>query len=145
MPQFETTFYLNQIIWILISFSILYLIIYSFVFPMLSDIIRDRNHQIEEYLAQAEHFNTLAQKNEKAYTQALLEAEEQASQIALKTQEKITALKKRNASFIQKTTRHAFENAEQQLAKERALILQKKAHPLRQSAENLATRLVKES
>lgn len=144
MPQFETTFYVSQIVWILISFLILYLIVHAFIFPMLADTINDRARQAEEDLALADRVNHQAQKNEQAYEQALLDAREEAAQLALKTQAKIIAFKKRNAAFIQKTTRHTFENAERQLEKEHALLLRKKARPIHKLAEDLATRFIKE-
>ena len=100
MPQFETTFYVNQIFWVLLSFGVLYLIVYYVIYPMISDVLSERRRVVDDYLTQAEQLNKQAEQNEKIYEKFLLKAQEESSEISFKTQEKIVAFRKKKDLFI---------------------------------------------
>lgn len=145
MPQFETTFYVNQIFWVLLSFGVLYLIVYYVIYPMISDVLSERRRVVDDYLTQAEQLNKQAEQNEKIYEKFLLKAQEESSEISFKTQEKIVAFRKKKDLFYQESTRKSFEKAEENLAKEQTALLKKKASPLQKLAVQLANRLLEES
>ena len=59
MPQFETTYWVSQIFWLLTSFGVLYLGVNFIVFPLFNSIFKARQEKIVAILNQAE---TLTQK-----------------------------------------------------------------------------------
>ena len=145
MPQFETTFYANQIFWVLVSFVVLYLMIYYLIYPMICDVFSERRSLIDDYLSRAERLNKQAEQNEKLYEKTILKAQEESSQITLKAQEKIIALRKKTAFFHQEANRKSFEKAEADLLKEQTSLLKKKAPTLEKLANNLASRLLEDA
>ena len=62
MPQFNTTFWLSQVFWLLISFGSLYLGVRFIIFPMFDTIFKKRAEKIERPLEQAEALVSKTQK-----------------------------------------------------------------------------------
>ena len=62
MPQFNTTFWLSQVFWLLISFGSLYLGVRFIIFPMFDTIFKKRAEKIERPLEQAEELVSKTQK-----------------------------------------------------------------------------------
>ena len=62
MPQFEFANYTGQIFWMLISFSILFLCVNYFIFPLFHTIFSAREIVIKKHLKQAEKINHEAEK-----------------------------------------------------------------------------------
>jgi len=62
MPQFNTTFWLSQVFWLLISFGGLYLGVRFVIFPMFDTIFKKRAEKIERPVEQAEKLVSETQK-----------------------------------------------------------------------------------
>ena len=54
MPQFETTYWVSQIFWLLMSFGVLYLGVRLIVFPLFDSIFKARQEKVDALLNQAE-------------------------------------------------------------------------------------------
>ena len=65
MPQFDTTFWMGQIFWLMISFWGLYLGVQFVIFPMYQRIFFKRDKQIQGLLTQAERLTKETEKLEK--------------------------------------------------------------------------------
>lgn len=93
MPQFEVAFYLSQAFWMLISFGVLFLLMYYVIFPMIQGVYAERDRIIQTNLTSADKTNQAAEKLMKNYHDYLLSAEQEAS------------------SFVQRAYREANESA----------------------------------
>ena len=87
MPQFETTYWLSQIFWLLVSFGVLYFGVRLIVFPLFDDIFKARQEKVDFLLTQAEALTKKAetleekrkieqQRQEQHWQQRLNEAHE---------------------------------------------------------------------
>jgi len=80
-PPLETEFFASQILWLAISFGILYLILSRTIVPRLAGIIEGRRDRIAADLEAAERMRTDAGEAQAAYEQELAEARERAHAI----------------------------------------------------------------
>jgi F-type H+-transporting ATPase subunit b len=77
-PPLETEFFASQILWLAISFGILYLILSRTIVPRLAGVIEGRRDRIAADLEAAERMRTDADEAQAAYEQELAEARERA-------------------------------------------------------------------
>ena len=54
MPQFDPSFWSPQIVWLIISFVVLYYLMWRFVLPRLNEILEEREFRINDSLRRAE-------------------------------------------------------------------------------------------
>ncbi len=54
-PQMDPTWYPNQLLWLAISFALLFIVVSRFVVPVVSRVLDEREHAIKEAIADAEH------------------------------------------------------------------------------------------
>jgi F-type H+-transporting ATPase subunit b len=72
MPQFESHFFSSLIFWEVVSFGILFFILYKFAFPGILSLLEEREKKIKDSLDQAEMHRASAERTLKEY-QAKLE------------------------------------------------------------------------
>ena len=60
MPQFDASFFIGQIFWMMISFGFLYLMMSSLICPMIEEVFELREKQIQDDLNIAEKLNRQA-------------------------------------------------------------------------------------
>lgn len=90
-PPFDPSTYFSQILWLAISFGILYYVMSKVALPRLGAILEERNDRIADDLAEAERLRQEADAAEAAYEQALAEARQNAHAIAAKARDKAKA------------------------------------------------------
>lgn len=78
MPQLDPSFFLTQLFWLVITFTILYVVLWRIALPKLADILEERQERIDEDLRRAETFKRDAEKALTAYEKTLAEGREQA-------------------------------------------------------------------
>ena len=71
LPQLDATKFSPQIIWLVISFTILYLIMWRIALPKVGQVLEDRQRRISDNLAKAESLKAEAQAASNAYDAAL--------------------------------------------------------------------------
>ena len=78
LEQFDT--YLSQIVWLVISFAILYVVMWKAALPRVAGVLRERRERIDDDLERAEKLKTEAEAVLEAYqaTVAKTQAEAQA-------------------------------------------------------------------
>jgi len=90
-PPFATETFAGQLIWLAITFVVLYTLLSKLVLPRLSGIIENRRDLIAKDLDQAAAMKTRAEDAGAAYEKALAEAKGRAQALAQETRAKLSA------------------------------------------------------
>lgn len=90
-PPFDGATFASQILWLAITFGLLYWIMSKVALPRISGILEDRRDRIAGDLAEANRLNEESNAAIAAYEQALAEAREKAHGIAQETRDKLKA------------------------------------------------------
>ena len=91
MPQLELHDFAPQLIWLAISFIVLYLIMARVALPRIATVIEERRDRIASDLDQAEQLKQKTEEAIAAYEEALAQARARALGIAQETREALTA------------------------------------------------------
>jgi len=88
MPQFNLATFPPQIIWLAITFVVLYILMARVALPRIGNVLSERQEKIDDNLEAAEHLRTQAKTDADAYTSELAKARDAArAAIAEATQE----------------------------------------------------------
>jgi len=90
-PPFATETYGGQLLWLAITFVVLYTLLSKLVLPRLSGIIENRRAMIARDLDEAAAMKTRAEEAGAAYEKALAEAKGRAQALAQETRAKLSA------------------------------------------------------
>ncbi|WP_341913011.1 F0F1 ATP synthase subunit B' [Ferrovibrio terrae] len=91
MPQLETATFLPQLVWLLISFAILYLLMAKLALPRVAEVVDGRRKRLEHDLEEAARLKRETEKAIADYEQALASARAKAQTIAGETRTRIAA------------------------------------------------------
>ena len=80
LPQLDQTKFSSQIIWLFISFAILYLLMSRMALPRIGAVLKERRYKIEDNLQKAETLKTEAAVAAEAYEKVLAEAQASAGE-----------------------------------------------------------------
>ena len=67
MPQFESHFFSSLIFWEILSFGILFFVLYKYAFPSFLGMLEEREKKIKDSLDQAERHRSEAERKLKEY------------------------------------------------------------------------------
>lgn len=109
MPQFDVSFYLSQIFWMLISFGFLYLMMSHLICPMIDEVLSERARLIQDDLDAAERINHQAEKLIQRH-QAFMASAEQEKAVRIqeaytRIQKEATAAENKNERALQRKVR----------------------------------------
>jgi F-type H+-transporting ATPase subunit b len=90
-PPLNPDTFAPQLIWLALTFGLLYVLLKRFVLPRIGEVIEERRERIERDLAQAERLKVETAQALEAYEQALGEARGKANGIAKSMRDKLTA------------------------------------------------------
>lgn len=79
MPQLNSATFISQIFWLIVSFSLMWLIVSRFIVPKINDIKERRQHKINDYLAAAGSFKQSAEELVARYNAAIEKADQAAA------------------------------------------------------------------
>jgi len=96
MPQFESHFFSSLIFWEVVSFAILFFILYKFAFPSILGILEEREKKIKDSLDQAERHRSDAERKLKEYEAKLSAAGREAEGILAAAKERAQRLLEEN-------------------------------------------------
>ena len=106
MPQLDPSVWAPQIFWLIITFSLLYLVIWKIILPRLSDSIEQRNDHISDNLDEAKKVASEAEILNKSYEEIILKTKNEASKIILNNKkdinEKLLNIKKESEKNFDK-------------------------------------------
>lgn len=90
-PPFDSHTFASQLVWLVITFVLLYLLMAKVALPRVGGIIAERQKRIDDDLAQANSFKTQSDAALAAYEKALADARNRAQSIANDMREKQNA------------------------------------------------------
>nr|WP_253308169.1 ATP F0F1 synthase subunit B' [Rickettsia endosymbiont of Ceutorhynchus assimilis] len=78
MPQFDLTNYYSQIFWLIVTFSLLYIVAYKFIVPVAEKILNNRQTNIQDNVEQADKLTLEAEELNKHYNEELTKISDEA-------------------------------------------------------------------
>jgi F-type H+-transporting ATPase subunit b len=91
MPQLVGPDFVPQIVWLLITFLVLYLIMWRVVLPRISEILEERQDRIDDDLERAEKLKTEAEEALATYEKTMADARGEAQAALRKTGDELAA------------------------------------------------------
>ncbi len=89
-PAFDTTHFSGQLLWLAITFGLLYLMMSKVIVPRMQSIIQTREGLLNKDLTQAHEAKARAEEAGKAYEKSLTEARQSAQALAQEAHAKLT-------------------------------------------------------
>ena len=96
MPQFEPDFFSSLIFWEVLSFAILFFVLYKYAFPGILSALEEREKKIKDSLDQAEHHRSEAERKLKEYEAKLNNAAKEAEGILAAAKERVQRIMEEN-------------------------------------------------
>jgi F-type H+-transporting ATPase subunit b len=90
-PPFQTQNYPSQLVWLAVSFVVLYVLMSKIALPRIGSILADRSKRIADDIAAAQRFKEQSDAANAAYEKALADARARAQSIASATREQQAA------------------------------------------------------
>lgn len=119
-PPFETETFGGQLLWLVITFGLLYLLLSKLVLPRLTGIIEGRREAIARDLDQAAAMKTRAEEAGAAYEKSLAEAKARAQALAQETRAKLTAQSEAKRKALEADLSQRLAEAEASIASTKA-------------------------
>ncbi|MEI2386496.1 F0F1 ATP synthase subunit B [Breoghania sp. JC706] len=122
-PPFNGETFPSQLLWLAITFGVLYYMMSKMVLPRIGGILEDRRDRIANDIAEAGRLKQETEVAIASYEQALAEARQKASGIAQATRDKLAAETEAKRAAVEKDLNAKLEDAEKRIAgiKEAAL------------------------
>lgn len=128
MPQLDFTTYSPQLIWLAITFTILYLLMAKLALPKITSTLGDRQQMLESDLGRAERVKAEAEQVLAAYQKAMADARHQAQVLTSQAAAEMAAdLAKREAAFAAELNARAAEAEKRILAAKEAVFADTRA------------------
>jgi F-type H+-transporting ATPase subunit b len=89
LPQLDVATYPPQLIWLVITFAVLFMLMSRVSLPRISQVLEERQHKINDNLKKAEAFKEEAKAAATGYEKTLTEAHAHAHAIMLETHNRI--------------------------------------------------------
>jgi len=124
MPQFEQLdTFASQIFWLLITFSVLYIILSRMVLPRIAGVVSTREKKIDDDLSRAEELRTKAEAVQEAYETALAKAAEDARAVHRQAAEKMAAKSEKEFTALAAELAEDAKAADERIGAERSAAL----------------------
>lgn len=91
MPQFEPTFFSPQLIWLALTFGLLYFLMSKVALPRIAEILEEREHRINDNLRKAEMLKQQAEAAVAAYEKRMADARAKAQETVREIREQMAA------------------------------------------------------
>ncbi len=133
MPQLDLSTYASQAFWMVLYFSLLWLLLSIFITPKIADVLEQRKRKIDDYIRKAEKLNQQAKASLEKYEQTLNEAKAKAAA-------DIAANQKESAAFLAEEERLLNERLNKQIADSEFKLAKEKKETMQQ-IQNLSQNL----
>jgi len=111
MPQFNPSFYVSQVFWLLLSFGFLYVMMSMLICPMIEEVLKERERHIRKTVSQAEKLNREALALHQRYQAYILSAEKEKNtkiqNAYIRIQKQNNALERKNETALRRKVRLA--------------------------------------
>lgn len=133
MPQLDLSTYASQAFWMVLCFSLLWILLSIFITPKIADVLEQRKRKIDDYIRKAEKLNQQAKTSLEKYEQTLNEAKAKAAA-------DIAANQKESAAFLAEEERLLNERLNKQIADSEFKLAKEKKETMQQ-IQNLSQNL----
>lgn len=120
LPQLNAPDFAPQLIWLAISFAVLYFLLSRFALPRIGEVIEKRQQRIQRDLDEARRLKLETEKALASYEEALATAKAKAGTIAKDTREKLVAEVEQQRQSVERQLAKTLADAETRIAKTRA-------------------------
>lgn len=124
MPQFESHFFSSLIFWEVVSFAILFFVLYKFAFPGILAVLEEREKKIKDSLDQAERHRSEAERTLKEYEAKLNAASKDAEVILTAAKERAQRLMEENEQRLTAEAERIKGDATREIEQERRRAIQ---------------------
>jgi F-type H+-transporting ATPase subunit b len=124
MPQFESQFFSSLIFWEVVSFAVLFFVLYKFAFPGILNILEEREKKIKDSLDQAERHRSEAEQILKKYEAKLSAAAKEAEGILAAAKERAQRLLDENEQRLTAEADRIMGDAAREIESERRKAVQ---------------------
>ncbi len=124
MPQFDSQFFSSLIFWEILSFGILFWVLYKYAFPPILETLETRERKIRESLDQAEQNRASAEQKLKEYETKLQAAAKETEALMAEAKQKAQRLLDENQQRLRADSERIKEEATQDIERERRKALQ---------------------
>lgn len=124
MPQFESHFFSSLIFWEIISFAILFFVLYKYAFPGILSILEEREKKIKDSLDQAERHRSEAERRLMEYEAKLHAAGKEAEGILAAAKERAQRLLDENEQRLTAEAERIKGDTAREIEQERRKALQ---------------------
>jgi len=115
MPQLNPEFWFSQTFWLILVFTILYLIIWKRILPKITDNLENRKKTISTDLEEAQNLKKLAEERYKEYKKLINDAKNEAGKIISESKLKLDQDLNNNKMEIQKEIDREINEAEKEI------------------------------
>jgi len=141
-PPFESHTFASQLVWLTITFVILYVLMSKAALPRIGSILEERRGRIEGDLAAAERLKSESDEALAAYEKALSEARARAQAIANETRDKMAAEAETRRKALEADLNAKLVAAEQLIASKRTAAMANVQGIAEQAASAIVERLI---
>jgi F-type H+-transporting ATPase subunit b len=124
MPQFESHFFSSLIFWEVVSFAILFFVLYKFAFPGILSVLEEREKKIKDGLDQAERLRAEAEQRLKEYEAKLSAASKEAEGILTAAKERAQRVMEENEQRLTAEAERIKGDATREIDQERRKAIQ---------------------
>ena len=124
LPQFNPEFFSSQLVWLTITFALLYFFLSQVALPRIGDVIDERKNRIGRDLGEADRLKGETEKALAAYEDALAAAKSRAGVIVKENRERVGAEVDKERATIEQHLARKLADAERRIgdAKTKALV-----------------------
>ena len=115
-PPFDATTFASQLLWLVLSFGLLYLLMSRIALPRIGRILEERHDRIADDLEEAAKHKAESEAAQAAYEKALAEARGKANAIAADTRNRLAADSDANRKALEADLADKLSAAEQRIA-----------------------------
>lgn len=141
-PPFNKETFASQLVWLAITFALLYFLMSRLALPRVGGIIEARSKQIESDLAEAQRLKDETEAAMAAYEKTLAEARANAQAIAAKTRESLMAEAEAHRKTLEAGLHQKLEEAETSIAKTKAAAMSNVRSIAVEAASSIVERLI---
>lgn len=117
MPQLNSATFISQIFWLIVSFSLMWLIVGRFIVPKIGDVKERRQHKINDYLAAADEFKQSAEELVARYNTAIEKAEKAADESWKQARSELAKQSEQLQNEMSERLKERLKNSEDELNK----------------------------
>lgn len=145
MPQFESHFFSSLIFWEIVSFAILFFLLYKYAFPGILSVLEEREKKIKDSLDQAERHRSEAERRLHEYEAKLNAAGKEAEAILAAAKERAQRLLEENEQRLTTEAERIKGDATREIDHERRKAIQDIRNQTTELALMVAEKVVQRS